>query len=90
MKIKIEKLDERTVSEKGIKNWPIWEKEISSFDWHYDSIEECLLLEGSVEVEMPDGDTVKFGAGDFVTFPKGLSCRWRVIRPVKKHYSFSE
>ena len=33
-------------------------------------------------------DFLKFSAGDFVVFPKGLKCRWRVIKPVRKHYTF--
>jgi uncharacterized cupin superfamily protein len=23
-----------------------------------------------------------------VVFPKGLKCRWKVAKPVRKHYSF--
>jgi hypothetical protein len=26
--------------------------------------------------------------GDFVRFPKGLSCIWDIEEPVKKHYDF--
>ena len=66
----------------------LWEKEVSRFDWHYDAIEECYLLEGEVEVETPDGGRVVFGAGDFVTFPKDLDCVWEVKKPVRKHYRF--
>lgn len=88
MKIRISKLSEEDIANKGIKNWPIWEKEISRFDWYYDQEEECLLLEGSVTVETPDGEKVEFGAGDFVSFPKGLSCVWEVKAPVRKHYDF--
>ena len=71
----------------GIKSWPIWEKEVSRFDWHYNFTEECYILEGKVVVETPDGN-VKFGKGDFVTFSKGLSCVWDIKEPVKKHYNF--
>ena len=88
MKIDIKKPSDRDLEAKGVLAWPIWEKEISRFDWHYDSTEECYLLEGRVIVETEDGDTVKFGEGDFVTFPKGLSCIWDIKVPVKKHYNF--
>ena len=53
----------------------------------YDIQESCLLLEGEVEVKT-DFEIVNFAAGDFVIFPRGLKCRWRVIKPVRKHYSF--
>ena len=69
MEIEIEKPTTEHIEEKGVSSWPIWEKEISRFDWHYDSTEECYLLEGEVVVETEDGEKVKFGKGDFVTFP---------------------
>ncbi len=88
MRIKIDKVDKKEIEEKGILDWPIWEKEISRFDWHYDSIEECYLLEGEVVVETEDGEKVEFGEGDFITFPEGLSCIWDIKKPVRKHYNF--
>ena len=88
MKIKIEKPDKETLEKRGVYTWPTWEKEISCFDWHYDSTEECYLLDGKVIVETEDGETVEFGKGDFVIFPKDLSCVWEVKEPVRKHYKF--
>ncbi len=88
MDIKIEKLSPDEIKKRGITNWPIWTKEVSRFDWSYDSVEECLILEGEVTVETQDGKAVNFGKGDFVTFPKGLSCTWTVKKPVRKHYKF--
>jgi uncharacterized cupin superfamily protein len=88
MKIDIKKPTDKDLEAKGVLSWPIWEKEISRFDWHYDSTEECFLLEGMVVVETEGGDQVVFEKGDFVTFPKGLSCIWDIKAPVKKHYHF--
>ena len=88
MKINIKKPTDKDLEAKSVLSWPIWEKEISRFDWHYDSTEECFLLEGKVVVETEDGDQVNFEKGDFVTFPKGLSCIWDIKVPVRKHYNF--
>ncbi len=88
MKIEIRKPKIENLEKEGIMSWPIWEKEISRFDWHYDQTEECYLLEGKAVVETDDGEKVQFGKGDFVTFPKGLSCVWEIQEPVKKHYNF--
>jgi hypothetical protein len=88
MGIQVEKLNEQAIKDKGINGWPIWEKEVSRFDWSYGDTEECYLLEGDVEVETPDGKRVRFGKGDFVTFAKGLSCVWDIKKPVRKHYNF--
>lgn len=88
MEIKVQKLSDEQLKKMNVFNWPIWTKEVSRFDWSYDSVEECLFLEGQVTVETKDGKSVSFGKGDFVTFPKGLSCTWDVKKPVKKHYNF--
>ncbi|RKX99943.1 MAG: cupin, partial [Spirochaetes bacterium] len=55
-KIKIEKLSEEEIERRGIKNWGIWEKEVSEFDWEYTSEEHCYIIEGKVKVETPEGD----------------------------------
>ena len=88
MKVIIEKLPEEKITELGIKAWPIWTCEVSEFDWEYGAEESCLLLEGEVEVSS-EFESVRFSAGDYVVFPKGLKCRWKVTRPVRKHYSYS-
>jgi len=56
MSITVKKAGEAEKNE--MKSKPIWECEVSEFDWHY------------------------------VVFPKGLSCVWKVSKPVKKHYIF--
>ena len=88
MKIKIIKLSGSEIAEKNILQWPIWTCEVSEFDWEYSDEEACLLLEGEVEVTS-EFETVRFSAGDYVVFPKGLKCRWKVMQPVRKHYSFN-
>ncbi len=88
MEIKVQKLGQDQLKKMGVFGWPIWEKEVSRFPWAYDSIEECFFLEGKVTVETKDGKSVSFGKGDFVTFPKGLSCTWNIKEAVRKHYNF--
>jgi uncharacterized protein len=89
MIVKIEQLPEQEIEARRIRKWPIWEKEVSEFDWFYDSQEQCLFLEGKVTIKTDSGNEYHIGKGDFVTFPKGLSCVWKVIEPVRKHYQFS-
>lgn len=71
------------------KSWPIWTKEISEFDYSYDQTEQCMILEGEVDIKVNDNKIYSFKSGDFVTFPKGLKCKWIIKQPVKKHYKFS-
>jgi len=85
MQIKVRKPTEEEKKEFFKK--PTWGCEVSEFDWYYDDREQCILTEGEVTVEY-NGTSVSFGAGDFVEFPKGLSCVWKVTKPVRKHYQF--
>ena len=80
--------DKQAVEAMGVFDWPIWEKEPSDFPWTYDATETCYLLEGEVEVTPDGGATVRFGAGDLVTFPAGMSCHWTISKAVRKHYRF--
>ena len=86
-KVILEKLREEEIEKRRISNWPIWEKEVSKFDWQYDSDEECYILDGEVVVKTNEGDyTIK--AGDFVTFKKGLKCVWDIKKGIRKYYNF--
>ncbi len=77
-----------TLNDLGVDSWPIWTKEVSTFPWSYDEPETCLFLEGEVVVTPDGGSPVTVGKGDLVTFPSGMSCTWKVLRPVRKHYRF--
>lgn len=71
------------------QGWPIWTCDPSVFEWGYSATERCLMLEGAAVVEA-GGLEYRFGAGDYGVFPKGLACRWRVLKSVRKHYLFEE
>jgi uncharacterized cupin superfamily protein len=77
------------LTELGVNNWPIWSKEVSEFPWTYDATETCYLLTGDVIVTPDQGEPVRFSKGDLVTFPAGMSCVWKILADVKKHYNFS-
>ncbi len=79
--------DER-LNELGVRGWAIWTKEASEFPWLYNAAETCYFLEGEVEVTPDGGEPLRMGKGDLVTFPEGMSCTWKVLRDVRKHYRF--
>ncbi len=85
--VSIQKLSDAELRERGVFNWEIWEKEVSEFAYHYDSEEQCYFLAGDVVVTTEEA-TYAFGKGDFVVFPKGLSCTWHIREAVRKHYRF--
>ena len=81
-------ISEDRLKQDGIRQWPIWTKEASEFPWSYDEQEVCYFLEGEVEVTPEGGEPVRVKKGDLATFPKGMSCTWKIIKDVKKHYKF--
>lgn len=73
----------------GVADWPVWQKEVSRFPWHYSSEETAYLLAGAVTVTPKGGAPVSLVAGDLVTFAAGLECVWEVTQPLRKHYRFA-
>ena len=69
------------------KKWPVWEHEPGNFPWEYKEKETCLIIEGKAVAHTDSGD-FEFGKGDWVVFPKGLSCTWAIEESIKKHYKF--
>ena len=85
MDISVRKPTDREIE--AMKTKPVWTCGVSKFDWHYDSEETCLIIEGEVTVSY-GSNSISFAAGDLVVFPQGLSCVWNVKKPVKKYYIF--
>jgi uncharacterized protein len=83
----IEKLNAAQVLERSIARWPVWEKDVSRFEWVYEGTEECYILEGEILVETDHG-TFRLVKDDYVTFEDGLRCTWDIKKAVRKHYNF--
>ena len=86
-KVITERLSISEIVKRGIKNWPIWEKEPSRYDWNYDCDEECYIIEGDFNIETDEGN-YHLKTGDFITFKEGLRCVWDIRRDVVMHYNF--
>lgn len=87
MKIKVEhQPNSEYLQQLGVSNWSIWTKEVSEFPWTYDQSETCYLLAGDVIVTPDGGEPETIRKGDLVTFPKGMSCTWKILADVRKHY----
>ena len=85
MSITVRKPTEAEIA--AMQSKPTWGCEVSTFDWHYDSEEIALIIEGEVTVDY-NGGSVSSSAGDYCVFPAGLSCVWKVTKPVRKYYEF--
>ena len=73
----------------NVDGWPIWKKEESTFDWHYDQEETCYILEGEAIITPQSGDAITIQRGDLVCFPVNLDCTWQIVEAIEKHYLFS-
>ncbi len=85
--IRIETLKENEIEKRKIRDWGIWEKEPSVFDWAYINEEHCYIIEGKAQIETEKG-VVEIKKGDYVVFPLGLKCKWKVTKRLKKYYEF--
>ncbi len=83
----VKKPTEEELKELGVEEWPPWGCDISEFDWEYSDQETAYVQEGRVTV-LHEGGQTKIEAGDLVTFPKGMKCRWVVHEPIRKVYRF--
>ena len=83
----VKKPTDKELKELGVESWSPWGCDISEFDWEYSDRETAYVEEGRVTVVHEGGETV-IKAGDLVTFPKGMKCRWIVQEPIRKVYRF--
>ena len=81
-------LSDGRVEALNVSSWPVWTKSVSEFPWSYDEPETCYFIEGEVVVTPVGGEPVHMKAGDYVVFPRGLKCTWKILANVKKHYQF--
>lgn len=72
----------------GVYGWPTWEKEVSEFDWFYNKKESCYIISGKATITTEAGEVVEIEDGDYVTFPQGLKCVWKITEDIEKYYRF--
>lgn len=78
--------DQTRLDSLGVTLWPTWNKEVSTFPWTFHEQEIAYILEGECIITPQGGAPVRFGKGDLVTFPAGMTCQWEVRQPLHKHY----
>ncbi len=88
MKIEIiKKLGRAEFEKKNISNWPVWEKEPSAFDRHYECEEICYVAKGKATIKTIYQE-IEIEEGDLVIFPAGIRCHWNIKEKFKKYYNF--
>jgi uncharacterized cupin superfamily protein len=87
-KISISRPSKEELKQLGVEHWSPWQCAPSEFDWQYSDDETAYVIKGLVIVTAADGERVEIKAGDLVTFPQGLKCKWKVLETVEKVYKF--
>ena len=63
----------------------LWRGEPGIEDYTFEVDEVFLVLEGSVEIHLPDtGETISMSTGDIGYFAAGTRSVWRIAEPFKK------
>jgi uncharacterized cupin superfamily protein len=52
--------------------------------WTPEKREVAIILEGSVRVELGDGDPLQLGVGDLFSLPPGVETTWHITTPFKE------
>ena len=86
MKMIVKKPSNEEISQ--TQTWGTWSKEPSEFPWEYDDKETCFIIEGKAKVADNEGNEISFGAGDWVTFEKGVKCTWKISETINKKFIF--
>ena len=74
----------RTASEPAMEAG-LWRGEPGAADYFFEVDETFLVLEGAVEIELPDvGETISMSAGDIGYFDAGTRSIWHFGEPFKK------
>ena len=91
----VEKATAEQLAKMNVKKWPTWSTAgsekykvgVQSPLKVYDGNELSYIIAGKMEITpQMTGVPVLVQAGDFVTFPDGFSCYWKVIEEVKKNW----
>ena len=67
----------------------LWRCEPMTFEYEFPGDEVFQVLEGSLQVKIAGGDTVRLQAGDIVSFDKGLNSTWTIQSSFKKFFVIS-
>ena len=68
----------------GLSNAALWDCTAGRFEWRFGADETVHILEGSVIVTCPSGETTTLETGDVAFFPAGITSVWEVPHYVKK------
>jgi hypothetical protein len=80
----VARIEHLSSSADGTASTYFWDCTAGRFNWFYTFDETLHVLEGSVTLKFPDGQSRHVAVGDVVFFPKGSSAEWTVESYIRK------
>ena len=80
----VARIEHLSSSADGTASTYFWDCTAGRFNWFYSFDETLHILEGSVSLKYPTGETRQVMAGDVVFFPKGSQAEWTVESYISK------
>jgi uncharacterized cupin superfamily protein len=68
----------------GMASTYYWDCTAGRFNWFYSFDETLYILEGSVLLKFPSGESKQVVAGDTIFFPVGSQAEWTVDKYIRK------
>jgi uncharacterized cupin superfamily protein len=67
-----------------------YESEDGPVAWTPEQREVAIVLEGSVRIELADGETVDLTVGDLFSLPPGQATTWHITAPFKEMWVLAD
>jgi uncharacterized protein len=80
----VARIEHLSSSADGTASTYFWDCTAGRFNWFYTFDETLHILEGSVTLKFPDGQSRHVVAGDIVFFPNGSRAEWTVDSYIRK------
>lgn len=80
----VARIEHLSSSADGTASTYFWDCTAGRFNWFYTFDETLHILEGSMTLKFPDGQSRHVVAGDIVFFPNGSRAEWTVDKYVRK------
>lgn len=80
----VARVEHLSTSADGTASTYFWDCTAGRFNWYYSFDETLHILEGSVTLKDPEGNSRRVAAGDIVYFPAGSRAEWTVDGYIRK------
>jgi hypothetical protein len=85
--VQVYRLSGDELDRQDMRGWDVWEKDASESECSYTMEEHCFVERGSARI-IHRGATLDVREGDYVVFPVGMTCTWKVAGPLGVRYAF--